>query len=69
MDTKHSPESQSSVIENPNGGYHIHIQIDEREPNATLDQLLNPCPSNAAKHASAGRDVNVRGLRPLRAQR
>ena len=45
MDTKHSPESQSSVIENPNGGYHIHIQLDEREPNATLDQLLNPCPA------------------------
>lgn len=49
MSTKNSAESQSGVgqpgiAQNPNGGYHIHIQLDEQEPNAMLDRLLNPCP-------------------------
>ena len=42
MDTK-LPKSQPGVVENPNGGYHIHIQLDEREPDTTRNQLLDPC--------------------------
>ena len=45
MDTKCLPESQSGVVENPNGGYHIHIQLDEHKPDTTRNQLLNPCPA------------------------
>lgn len=45
MYTGHSPQSQPGVVENPNGGYHIHIQLDEREPDTTRNQLLNPCPA------------------------
>ena len=44
MDTK-LPKPQSGVVENPNGGYHIHIQLDEREPDTTRNELLNPCPA------------------------
>ena len=45
MDTGHSSQSQPGVVENPNGGYHIHIQLDEREPDTTRNQLLTPCPA------------------------
>ena len=45
MDTKCLPESQPGVVENPNGGYHIHIQLDEHKPDTTRNQLLNPCPA------------------------
>ena len=44
MVIKSSSPSQPGVVENPNGGYHIHIQLDEREPDTTRNQLLNPCP-------------------------
>ncbi|MEA3340577.1 MAG: IS1634 family transposase, partial [Chloroflexota bacterium] len=50
MDTTTFPtnatlESQPGVIENPNGGYHIHVQLNEREPDTTHNRLLNPCPA------------------------
>lgn len=42
-----TPESQLSigqpgVAQNPNGGYHIHIQLDEHEPDTVRNRLLNP---------------------------
>ena len=45
MDTNHLPESRPGVVENPNGGYHIHIQLDERKPDTMRNRLLNPCPA------------------------
>jgi len=50
MDTTASPnnttlEPQPGVVENPNGGYHIHIQLNERKPDTTRNRLLNPCPA------------------------
>jgi hypothetical protein len=45
MVVKNLLESQPGVVENPNGGYHIHIQLDEREPDTTRNQLLNLCPA------------------------
>ena len=36
---------QPGGVENPNGGYHIHIRLDERRPDTTLNRLLNPCPA------------------------
>ena len=44
MDTR-LPESQSGIVENPNGGYYVHIQLDEREPDTIRNRLLNPCPA------------------------
>jgi transposase len=38
-------ESQPGVVENPHGGYHIHIQLNEHEPDTTRKRLLNPCPA------------------------
>ena len=45
MDTKRLRKSRTCVIENPNGGYHIHIQLNERRPDTTRNWLLNPCPA------------------------
>jgi transposase len=38
-------ESQPSVVENPHGGYHIHVQLDEHKPDTIRNRLLNPCPA------------------------
>ncbi|MCP4536564.1 MAG: hypothetical protein GY832_05405 [Chloroflexi bacterium] len=43
-------ESQSGIgqpggAQNPNGGYHIHIQLNEHEPDTTCNRLLNSCPA------------------------
>jgi len=38
-------ESQPGVVENPHGGYHIHIQLNEHEPDTIRNRLLNPCPA------------------------
>ena len=45
MDITHLLESQPGVVENPNGGYHIHIQLNKREPDTIRNRLLNPCPA------------------------
>ena len=45
MDATPLPESQPGVVENPNGGYHIHIQLDEHKPDTTRNRLVNPCPA------------------------
>ena len=45
MDTKYLPKPQPGIVENPNGGYHIHIQLNERRPDTTRNRLLNPCPA------------------------
>ena len=50
MDTTASPDNttpglQPGVVENPHGGYHIHIQLNEHEPDTTRNRLLNPCPA------------------------
>ena len=38
-------ESQPGVVKNPHGGYHIHIQLNEHEPDTIRNRLLNPCPA------------------------
>jgi hypothetical protein len=35
---------QPGVAQNQNGGYHIHVQIDERDPDTLRSILLNPDP-------------------------
>jgi len=50
MDTTAFPtnatlEAQPGVVENPNGGYHIHIWLNERRPDTTRNRLLKPCPA------------------------
>lgn len=42
MDATLSLGSQPGVVENPHGGYQIHIQLDEREPDTTRNRLINP---------------------------
>ena len=49
MDTTAFPtnatlELQPGVVENLNGGYYIHIQLNERGPDTVRKQLLNPYP-------------------------
>ncbi len=49
MDTTTFPnsdtlESQPGVAQNSNGGYHIHVQLDEHKPDTLRSILLNPDP-------------------------
>ncbi len=38
-------ESRSGIAQNPYGGYHIHIQLDEHKPGTTCNRILNSCPA------------------------
>ena len=40
MDTRPLPELQPGVVENPGGGYHIHVRLNVR--GMAAGSLLNP---------------------------